>query len=164
MAKAIPEVARELESRVAELGFDLVDVEWAGSKRRPIVRLRIDVPAGDARGSIVVDDCVKVSRGLEAWLDGVEGLPERYVLEVSSPGVDRPLRRRSDFERFAGEDIAVKGDDVLVDRARRLEGELLGLVEDAEGRELVQLRLPGGEVVEIPRDEITGAHLVFRWS
>ena len=68
-----------------------------------------------------------VSRALEPWLDEHEGLSERYVLEVSSPGVDRPLVRARDFERFRGERIAVQGDDVLVDRARRLEGELLGL-------------------------------------
>jgi ribosome maturation factor RimP len=163
MAKAIPEVARELEARVAELGFDLVDVEWAGSSRRPIVRIRIDRMSSD-EGAISVADCVQVSRGLEPWLDEIEGLPDRYVLEVSSPGVDRPLHRRRDFERFVGEQVAVKGDDALAGRARRLEGELMGLVEDAEGRELVRVQLPGGEVVEIPRDEITGAHLVFRWS
>ncbi len=164
MAKAIPEVARELESRVAALGYELVDVEWAGSARRPIVRVRIDVPVDSDRAAIGVDDCAKVSRGLESWMDELEGLPERYVLEVSSPGVDRPLTRRRDFERFAGEQVAVKGDGVLAGRARRLEGELVGLAEDAGGREHVSLRLPGGEVVEIPRDEIVGAHLVFRWS
>lgn len=165
MAKAIPEVAGELEGRVSALGYELVDVEWAGSTRRPIVRIRIDLPAEAGEGAAVgVDDCVRVSRGLESWLDELEGLPERYVLEVSSPGVDRPLTRRRDFERFVGEQVAVKGDDVLAGRARRLEGELVGLAEDAGGRERVSLRLPGGEVVEIPRDEITGAHLVFRWS
>jgi ribosome maturation factor RimP len=94
----------------------------------------------------------------------LDALPDRYVLEVSSPGVDRPLTRRRDYERFVGELVAVKGDDVLVGKARRLEGELLGLARDAEGQDRVRLRLPGGDEVEIPRDEITGAHLVFRWS
>lgn len=166
VAKVIPEVARELEDRVAELGFDLVDVEWAGSARRPVVRIRIDVRenAAEPDRSVSVDDCARVSRGLEPWLDGLERMPERYVLEVSSPGVDRPLVRRRDFERFAGEQVAVKGDRVLVDRARRLEGELLGLEEDAQGQERVRLRLRDGEEVVIPRDQITGAHLVFRWS
>lgn len=166
MAKAVPEVARDLDARVAELGYELVDVEWAGSTRRPIVRIRIDLPESEAGtgGAVSVDDCARVSRGLEPWLDGLESLPDRYVLEVSSPGVDRPLTRRQDFQRFAGEVVAVKGDDVLAGRARRLEGELLGLAEDAEGRDRVRIRLPGGDEVEIPRDEITGAHLVFRWS
>jgi ribosome maturation factor RimP len=166
MAKAVAEVARELEDRVAGLGYELVDVEWAGSSRRPIVRIRIDLgEAGLAQGRAVsVDDCARVSRGLEPWLDGLDALPDRYVLEVSSPGVDRPLTRRRDYERFVGELVAVKGDDVLVGKARRLEGELLGLARDAEGQDRVRLRLPGGDEVEIPRDEITGAHLVFRWS
>lgn len=166
MAKAVPEVTRELEARVADLGFDLVDVEWAGSDRRPIVRIRIDVAPDRALSGegVNVDDCAVVSRGLEPWLDELPSMPERYVLEVSSPGVDRPLHRDRDFERFTGQDVAVKGDDVLAGRARRLEGELLGLERDDEGRASVRLRLPGGDEVAIPRDEITGAHLVFRWS
>jgi ribosome maturation factor RimP len=162
MAKAVPEVARELDARVADLGFDLVDVEWAGSARRPIVRIRIDVPPETAgERAVTVDDCAVVSRGLEPWLDGLAAMPERYVLEVSSPGVDRPLRRRRDFERFVGETVAVKGDDVLAGRARRLEGELLGVSEEGDR---VRLRLPGGDEVEVARSEIAGAHLVFRWS
>jgi ribosome maturation factor RimP len=166
MARPIPEVARELEDRVTELGFDLVDVEWAGDSRRPIIRVRIDVPESRAADGIGVnvDDCATVSRGLEPWLDGLEGMPDRYVLEVSSPGLDRPLNRARDFERFAGEPVAVKGKGLLAGRARRLEGELLGLTTDENGREQVRLRLPGGDEVLVPREEITGAHLVFRWS
>jgi ribosome maturation factor RimP len=165
MARAVPAVAAEIEARVTELGYDLVDVEWAGSARRPIVRIRIDLPPSAAGGRAVsVDDCARVSRGLEPWLDGLDAMPDRYVLEVSSPGVDRPLTRARDFERFAGSAVAVKGDEVLAGRARRLEGELLGLSRDGEGRETVLLRLPGGEEVAIPRGEIAGAHLVYRWS
>ena len=165
MASTVPEVARELEDRVADLGFELVDVEWAGSRSRPIVRLRVDLPEGGAGGgSISVDQCAEVSRALEPWLDGLEAMPERYVLEVSSPGLNRPLNRSRDFERFAGRQVAVKGDAELAGRARRLEGELLGLTRDEDGGERVRLRLPGGDEVEVPRSEITGAHLVFRWS
>jgi ribosome maturation factor RimP len=97
-------------------------------------------------------------------MDELEGMPERYVLEVSSPGVDRPLKRSRDFERFAGKKIAVKGSAPLAGRANRLEGELLGLVASGTGEERVRLRLPGGDEVEIPRTEITGAHLVFEWE
>jgi ribosome maturation factor RimP len=157
-------VAAEIEARVADLGYELVDVEWAGSTRRPIVRIRIDLAPERGQDSVSVDDCARVSRGLESWLDGLEAMPDRYVLEVSSPGVDRPLTKARDFERFAGSAVAVKGDEVLAGRARRLEGELLGLGRDGEGRETVLLRLPGGEQVEIPRSEIAGARLVFRWS
>ena len=161
MATPVTEVAEQLERRVAELGFELVEVEWAGSARRPIIRLRIDRPEG--QGGVTVDECAVVSRGLEPWLDAVEALPERYVLEVSSPGVDQPLVKPRDFVRFAGEDIAVKGRDLLAGRARRLEGVLLGLV-DEEGDPRIRLRLPGGEEVEIPLESVSGAHVVYRWA
>ena len=165
MGRKVPEIARELDARVAELGFELVDVEWAGSARRPIVRLRVDRPdAVPGESGITVDQCAAVSRGLEEWLDGHPAMPERYVLEVSSPGVDRPLRRDRDFERFAGERVAVKGPAVLVDRATRLEGELLGLGPGESERRSVKLRLDNGDEVEIPRDEISGVRLVFSWD
>ena len=90
-------------------------------------------------------------------------MPERYVLEVSSPGVERPLVRSGDFERFAGKKIAVKGPAPLAGRATRLEGELLGLAREGAGEERVLLCLPDGDEVEIPRTEIAGARLVFEW-
>jgi len=164
MGKAIPEVARELDVRVSELGYELVDIEWAGSARRPIVRVRVDRPdsvAGET--GITADDCAVVSRGLEPWLDELTSLPDTYVLEVSSPGVERPLVRANDFRRFAGAQVAIKGKHPLVEgMARRLEGELLGLAEEAG--EQVLLRLPSGEEVSIDRKKIVGAHLIFRWK
>ena len=168
MGEPVAEVERNLASKVEALGFDLVQIEWAGSTRRPILRIRIDLADGSdpaGRGpAVTVDDCAEVSRGLEPWLDSVEGLSERYVLEVSSPGVNRPLTRDRDWERYVGESIAVKGPRVLAGRATYLEGELLGLVSDEDGGTRVRLQLGGGEVLEIPRDEISGAHVLFRWS
>ena len=163
MARAIPEVMRELEARIAELGYELVEVEWAGSRQRPILRIRVDRPEGQPSG-VTLDDCAKVSRGLEPWLDELEQIPERYVLEVSSPGVDRPLVRPSDYRRFAGEQVAVKGSQLLAGRARRLEGELLGLEADEQGRDCVQLKLPGGDEVSVPLEEVSGGHVIYKWS
>ncbi len=162
--RPIPEVDREVEARVRALGFELVDVRWGGSARRPQLRIRIEKPEPTVGEGVTVDDCAAVSRGLEPWLDACEDLPERYVLEVSSPGVDRPLIHRRDFVRFRGEQVAVKGHDVLAGRARRLEGELLGL-EEGEGEDgAVRLRLADGEEVSIPRTQIAGANLVFTWK
>jgi len=155
-----PEIERELEPRVEALGYELVDVRWGGSGNRPSLRVRIDRSGATAGHGVTVDDCAKVSRALEAWLDGREDLPARYVLEVSSPGVDRPLLRDRDYERFRGERVAIKGHDVLAGRARRLEGELLGLAEDGGA---VRLRLPDGDEVSIPREQVAGANLVFTW-
>ena len=162
MARPVPEVDREMGPRLRQLGYELVDVEWAGSSRRPIIRIRIDRPEAGADDVIGVDDCARVSKALEPWLDELASMPERYVLEVSSPGVDRPLLRPRDFERFAGKKGAVKGSAMLAGRSTRLEGELLGLAA-GEGEERVRLRLSDGEEVEIPRREITGAHLIFEW-
>ncbi len=152
--------------RLAGLGFELVLAEWAGSARRPILRVRIDVSEERARRGegVTVGECARVSRVLEAWLDTLEQMPERYVLEVSSPGLDRPLTRAGDWERFKGQRVAVKGPDVLAGRARRLEGELLGLRADEGEGELVRLRLPGGDEVEVPKGDISAAHLVFEWQ
>jgi ribosome maturation factor RimP len=152
---------QQLEQHVEALGYELVDLERAGSRARPILRLRIDRPEGDQ--GVGLEDCARVSRALEAELDADERLSERYTLEVSSPGVERPLRRDRDFERFAGQEIAVQGPEVLAGRARRLQGELLGLVQDASGA-AVRLRLPDGAEIDIPRTEIGRAHLIFRWQ
>ncbi len=161
--KPNPEIGRELEDRVEALGYELVDFRWGGSGSRPLLRVRIDRPGAGVGEGVTVDDCAKVSRALEPWLDGREDLPERYVLEVSSPGVDRPLLRDRDYERFRGEQVAVKGHDVLAGRARRLEGELLGLEGEGEAA-AVRLRLPDGDEVSIPREQIAGANLVFTWK
>lgn len=161
--KPNPEIGRELEDRVEALGYELVDFRWGGSGSRPLLRVRIDRPGAGVGEGVTVDDCAKVSRALEPWLDGRDDLPERYVLEVSSPGVDRPLLRDRDYGRFRGEQVAVKGHDVLAGRARRLEGELLGLEGEGEAA-AVRLRLPDGDEVSIPREQIAGANLVFTWK
>lgn len=160
------DLERELEERVEALGYELVELERAGSSRRPILRLRIDRPdsrPGDPGSGVTHEDCRVVSRALEEHLDQRPGLAPAYVLEVSSPGVERPLSRRRDFERFAGQEVALHGRAPLAGRARRLEGELLG-VSDEGGEERVRLRLKGAEEVEVPRAEIQKAHLLFRWG
>ena len=162
--RAVPEIDRELEHRVEDLGYELVEVRWGGSGRRPLLKVRIDRLDSAPGSGVTVDECAEVSRALEPWLDEREDLSERYVLEVSSPGVDRPLVRARDFERFRGEHVAVKGREVLLGRSTRLEGELLGLADEGTEEESVLLRLPGGEEVRVPRSEIRKAHLVFTWK
>lgn len=154
---------QEIAARVEQLGFEFVELERAGSKSRPILRIRIDRPGSMPGQGVTIEDCTRVSRTLESFLDEQETLADRYVLEVSSPGVERPLIRPGDYERFAGHEVAVVGHAPLAGRGRRLEGELLGLQRD-DGQETVRLRLESGEVVNIPRAEIARAHLVFRWG
>jgi ribosome maturation factor RimP len=162
--RVVPEIAAELEGRVADLGYELVEVRWGGSGRRPQLKLRIDRPDSGPGAGVTVEECARVSRALEPWLDEHESLPERYVLEVSSPGVERPLVRTRDFERFRGERVALIGRDVLLGRSTRLEGQLLGLQDEGSEAEAVRLRLPDGDEVGVPRSQIRRAHLLFEWK
>jgi ribosome maturation factor RimP len=157
-------LAADIERRVDELGFELVEVQVAGHRARPILRVYIDRPDSvPGQPSVTLDDCTAVSRGLEPMLDAREDLSDRYVLEVSSPGVERPLVRPRDWARFAGQPVSVRGKGTLAGKARRLDGDLLG-VKGEQGEETVGLRLAGGEEVEFPLSEVERAHLVFRWG
>lgn len=156
------ELQKGFEDRLSRLGFELVQVEWAGHVRRPVIRMRVEREALDRPVSLA--DCASVSRHMEAWLDGEEGLPGSYVLEVSSPGLERPLTRGKDFQRFRGRRVAVKGAEELAGRSVRLEGELLGMARGADGAETVLLRLNGGDEVEVPRASIEGARLIHDWK
>jgi ribosome maturation factor RimP len=160
--RVVPEIADELERRVAALGYELVDVRWGGTGRRPLLQLRIE--RTDTTGGVTLDDCASVSRGLEPWLDEHARLSDRYTLEVSSPGVDRPLVRPRDYERFRGERVVVQGTEPLVGDQRRIEGELLGWEETGEGGGSVRLRLPEGDEVGVPLERIRKANLVFTWK
>lgn len=164
--RAVPEIDREMERRIDDLGYELVEIRWGGSGKRPMLKVRIDRQEAIPGEGVTVDECAEVSRALEPWLDEHEALSERYVLEVSSPGVDRPLVRARDFVRFKGEKVAVmsRGQEILADKATRLEGELLGLADAGTDSESVLLRLPDGEEVSVPRSEIRKAHLVFTWK
>ncbi|HUG41435.1 MAG TPA: ribosome maturation factor RimP [Longimicrobiales bacterium] len=152
-----------LEERTAALGFELVELERAGSKARPVLRVRVDRPDAEPGKGVSVADCTRVSRALEEYLDALPGLAPNYVLEVSSPGVERPLVRRRDYERFRGHEVALRGYAPLAGRGRRLQGELLGVQDGPQG-EQVRLRLEDGEEVVVPREGIARAHLVFRWK
>jgi ribosome maturation factor RimP len=156
------ELEREIGGRVDALGYELVELERAGSRTRPILRVRIDRPGAGPREGVTVDDCARVSRALEEWLDTEASIAERYVLEVSSPGVERPLVRAADFARFAGREVAVKTSSPLPNGSKRIEGELLGL-DSAGGEERVRIRLADGSVIDIPRSDVARAHLIFRW-
>lgn len=156
------DLEREIERRVEALGYELVEIERAGSRTRPILRVRLDRPGSEHGGGVTVDDCARVSRSLEEWLDESTDIAERYVLEVSSPGLERPLIRARDFERFTGREVAVKLTEPLASGSRRIEGELIGF-EAGAGDERLRLRLTDGSTIDIPRSNVARAHLIFRW-
>ena len=94
--------------RLEELGYDLADLRIGGTAGRPLVQVRIDWPPSDIPRGVSVDDCSKASRALETWLDAGGPLGPRYVLEVSSPGMDRPLRWPRHWVQFVGRDVNAK--------------------------------------------------------
>lgn len=140
-----------LEKTVLGLGYELVDVEL--SPRGRTIRVFIDVPASE-RG-VDAEDCAKVSNQLQRLLE-VENV-DYDRLEVSSPGLDRAVKKAADFERFAGQEIHIRL-RIPVNNRRNYQGELLGLKEGKVG-----VRLENGEV-ELGLDNIDKAHLVPRFD
>jgi ribosome maturation factor RimP len=163
-ASKVPGMEEEIEAQLEEMGFELVEASWAGSGSRPVLRIRIDRPDSEPGHGVTVDQCAEVSRALEAWLDAEAGVPERYVLEVSSPGVDRPLVRPRDWKRFVGEEVVVKGKGLGADGGNRVEGMLLGLIEDDSDGPVAAIRLPDGEEILVPLGRVKKANLRFRWE
>jgi ribosome maturation factor RimP len=91
-------------TRLEAMGFDLADLRIGGTPNRPLVQVRIDCPPRN----VTVEDCSRVSRALEQWLDESGPLGNRYVLEVSSPGIERPVRWHRHWVQFVGRDVNVK--------------------------------------------------------
>ncbi len=103
MRDVAPALRGRLESGVQALGFELVDVELMGGRQHQTLRVYIDSPQG-----VTVDDCADVSRQLSAILDVEDPFPGSYTLEVSSPGLDRPLVTPADFRRFQGAVVKIR--------------------------------------------------------
>ena len=151
-------VQRAVTERIAELvtpsleanGFDLVRVMLTGGDR-PTLQIMAD---RTDETPITVDDCADISRVVSAILDVEDPVKGAYTLEVSSPGIDRPLVRRKDFERFAGFEAKVET-AAPVDGRRRFRGRLLGVEGDD-----VRLALDDGEAA-IPLSAIDRAKLVM---
>jgi ribosome maturation factor RimP len=145
-----------IKQEVDGLGFDLVELRVGGMTRRPLLDVRIDRRDGE---KITVDDCAHVSRALEPRLDASRLVGENYVLEVSSPGVERPLRNAADWRRFAGRTAKVLAPSL----GGRLEVEVIG-VDDSSGEPMAVMREARGTEHRIPLAEVREARLVFRWG
>jgi ribosome maturation factor RimP len=151
-----------IESTIEGLGFEVVTLDRAGGRQRPILRIRIDRPDSEpGRSSVTVEDCARVTRAVRAVVEEEEGAAGNWVLEVSSPGVERPLTKARDFDRFRGQRVRVRGYGPLHGRSKELEGTLLGRLEDDPGTFSLDL---GGERVEIALDALAGARLVYSWD
>jgi ribosome maturation factor RimP len=143
----------EIARRVAESeGLDLVQVELKGGGNNQLLRISIDKPEG-----VTHADCETVSHQVGAILDVEDVVPGKYTLEVSSPGVERPLLKEKDFEKFRGKKVKV----VLrepVDRQKYLEGTLDGI----DGG-LITLQTGSDKTARFRFDQIEKANLKFEW-
>ncbi|MFN2398800.1 MAG: ribosome maturation factor RimP [Gemmatimonadaceae bacterium] len=146
-----------LTEELSKLQLDLVELVRGGSRSRPMFQVRIERDDGAA---VSVDDCARASRAIEARLDADRIAGERYVLEVSSPGVERRLRGPADWRRFVGRRAKVLSDAL----GGREEVEIIG-VSGEPGSEVVVLRTPrgGGSEQSIPLAEVKEARLAFHW-
>ena len=143
---------RELAEPVAEAGgMDLIYVECLKMKSRWVVRLYLD-----REGGVALDDCAEISNQVGDILDVHDVPPGPYTLEVSSPGLDRPLDRDKDFLKYRGSNIFIRLDEKL-EGIRNFRGMLVDLV-DEDGKKMILLDADGA-VHRIPKDRVVKAHL-----
>lgn len=152
VAQQVENIARPL---VTSLGLELVEIEYKREGRAMVLRLYID-----REGGASLDDCAAVSRELSAVLDVEETVPGRYTLEVSSPGLNRPLKNRDDYERYTGRLIKIKTNEPLPDEQGNPRKTFLGKLEGVD-RDFVFMHLREGQKARIPLDSITKANLEF---
>jgi len=160
MSEKHSEIAELLRPTVESLGLDLLGIEYLPAPGGATVRLYIDVPAeeGDDERVVTIEDCEAVSREVSAQLDVADPISGNYTLEVSSPGLDRPLFTAAQFARFLGEQAKV-GLKLPQDGRRRLQGAILR-VEDGT----VVFGLDGGAEFAVAADNIDKARLVPDWA
>jgi ribosome maturation factor RimP len=145
-----------LRETIAGLGFELVDVRVGGSTSRRVVRIRMDVPGGGRPGhGVTSSDCQLVSRTLEAALEAAGAVGPQWELEVSSPGIERPVRFPEHWQRYVGREVRLKAMGVPGVRKARIVA-----VPDALH---VTLDM-GGETATLALEAIRDATLVYDWS
>jgi len=111
------------------MGFDLIEIEHFPNPKHGVLRLFIDKPAGSEVDGVVIEDCSAVSRQISALIDVEDPIRGQFNLEVSSPGLDRPLRRLQDFQRFTGALVKLKT-VMPLEGQRNFKGRLLQANED----------------------------------
>ena len=139
------QIIEALEPTAAERGIDVVDVEVVGATKAPCVRVRID-HADESAPTITLDEVTEETEWISAALDELDPIPSSFTLEVSSPGMARPLRKQRDFERFAGETVQLSL--TPGEGRRRYTGTLLGIEDGSIALEV------DDERVELPYDDV----------
>ena len=143
------DLAQLFEPVIESMGYELVGVEYTGGSGHGTLRVYIDRQQG-----VSLDDCAAISHQVSGILDVEEPIKQAYDLEISSPGIDRPLFKLADFERFAGR-IAKIRLAAGVDGRRNFKGRLQGVTDAGQVRVEVD-----GEVFDLPYADIARANLV----
>ena len=165
MTQAQQQLEKTLEQLINPIclahGVELVDVRYLREPGGAVIRVIIDREVADLEvgSGVSLEDCTAVSRDVSTVLDlHEEQLPSgAYRLEVSSPGLERPLVKLADFERFSGREVKVRT-RTAIEKQRRFSGTLRGVVDHSI--ELDQ----DGRVILIPHEDIAQAHLVYRFA
>ncbi len=151
------DLQRELTERVTALGYEVVECKVGGSRRHPHLVLRIDRPGAGPGHGITVEECAAVSRALEPWLDETGVGEGRYLLEVSSPGMERPLRRPAEWQRYIGSAVEV----LVPGLGGRFKARLVAVSDGDDPT--VELEFPKGVRRTLQLSEIKEARLTFEW-
>ncbi len=141
---------------ISSLGFELVDLRRTGTLQRPILQVRVDRPDSRPGQGVTADDCAMLSRSLERFLESRAMVGPRYVLEVSSPGFERPLRWPEHWRRYVGRQARVRSNAL----GGRRQVEIISVPDD----EHVVLRQNDGSEVTLALDNIREATLVVDWE
>ena len=153
-AVRIGEIVGEI---IAPLGMGLVDLEYKREGRDMVVRVFLE-----KEGGITLDDCSSVSRELSDILDVEDFMPENYTLEVSSPGICRPLKKLADYQRFLGSLVKVKTFESITDDGGNKRKTFLGTLTGVEDG-VMTLDLKEGPHAAIPLDKVAKANLEFEF-
>ena len=145
-----------IRDHVAGLGFELVDLRRTGTLQRPILQVRVDRPDSRPGQGVTAEDCAGISRSLERFLESRAMVGPRYVLEVSSPGLERPLRWPEHWRRFVGHRARVRAPALGGRRAV----EIVAVPDD----EHVIVRPEQGAETTLRLDEISEATLLVDWA
>jgi ribosome maturation factor RimP len=148
-------------SEIKPLGLELFEFKIGGSKGRPVLDVRVEREDGE---KVTVDDCAAASRVIEVRLDAEDFGGKRYVLEVSSPGIERPLRNAKDWRRFVGANAVVTTNVVGDPAGRRTDEVEIAGVEGAAGQEVVIVHDERGDERRFPLAAVEKARLAFHWK
>jgi ribosome maturation factor RimP len=148
-------------SEIKPLRLELFELKLGGSKGRPVLDVRVEREDGE---KVTVDDCAAASRAIEAKLDAEDFGGRRYVLEVSSPGIERPLRNAKDWKRFVGSTVVVTSNVPGDPAGRRTDEVEIAGVEDDAGQEVVIVRNERGDERRFPLAAVEKARLAFHWK